>query len=77
MDVNSTATSIAPGTCSTDGGGTIESVGMYTLSSYHNGGANILMLDGAVKFLKGSASNQTVWSIGSMNQGEIIDGNSF
>jgi prepilin-type N-terminal cleavage/methylation domain-containing protein/prepilin-type processing-associated H-X9-DG protein len=63
--------------CSTNGGGTIESVGMYTLSSFHTGGANILMLDGAVKFLKESASNQTVWSIGSMNQGEIIDANSF
>ena len=38
--------------CSTDGTGTVESVGSYALSSFHPGGANVLMLDGSVRFLK-------------------------
>ncbi len=63
--------------CSTDGGGTIESVGSYALSSFHPGGANILMLDGSVKFLKDSVGNPVLWSLGSIKQGEIISSDSF
>ena len=63
--------------CSTDGTGTIESVGSYALSSFHPGGANVLMLDGSVRFIKDSISNQTLWSLGSIKQGEIISADSF
>jgi prepilin-type N-terminal cleavage/methylation domain-containing protein/prepilin-type processing-associated H-X9-DG protein len=63
--------------CSTNGGGTIESVGMYNMSSFHAGGANVAMLDGSVRFLKASLSNTTLWALGSMNQGEIIDASSY
>jgi prepilin-type processing-associated H-X9-DG protein len=63
--------------CSTNGTGAIESVGMYGLSSYHSGGADVMMLDGSVKFLKDSVSSQTVWALGSMAQGEIIDAGSY
>ena len=35
---------------------------MYGMSSYHSGGANILMGDGSVKFLKNSTANNVVWA---------------
>jgi prepilin-type N-terminal cleavage/methylation domain-containing protein/prepilin-type processing-associated H-X9-DG protein len=63
--------------CSTDGGGTIESVGSYALSSFHPGGANVLMLDGSVRFLKDSVSNPTLWALGSIKQGEVISSDSY
>ncbi len=63
--------------CSTDGGGTIESVGSYGLSSFHPGGANVLMLDGSVRFLKDSVSNTTLWALGSIKQGEVISSDSY
>jgi prepilin-type N-terminal cleavage/methylation domain-containing protein/prepilin-type processing-associated H-X9-DG protein len=63
--------------CSTNGGGTIESVSMLNLSSYHPGGASVMMLDGSVRFLKDSTNNQTIWALGSMNQGEVISAGSY
>ncbi len=51
--------------------------GMYGMSSYHSGGANILMGDASVKFLKNSTANQIVWGLGSINQGEVIDASAF
>ena len=63
--------------CSVNGKGTIESVSMLNLSSFHPGGANSLFLDGSVHFIKDSTSEQTVWSLGSMNQGEIISASSY
>ncbi len=50
---------------------------MFGLSSYHPGGANILMCDGSVKFLKDSTNQVTVWAIGSKNQGEIVSADSY
>jgi len=50
---------------------------MFNLSSFHSGGANVLMLDASVKFLKDSTSNQVIWALGSMNQGEVIDASSY
>ncbi|WP_422928008.1 DUF1559 domain-containing protein [Singulisphaera sp. PoT] len=63
--------------CNTNGGGTIQSVGVFGLSSFHPGGANILLLDGSVKFLKDSVNKQTLWALGSMKQGEVISSDSF
>ncbi|MBX6312983.1 MAG: DUF1559 domain-containing protein [Isosphaeraceae bacterium] len=58
--------------CSVNGANTIENPGMMGLSSFHPGGANILMCDGSVRFLKDSTNMQTVWKLGSRAQGEII-----
>jgi prepilin-type processing-associated H-X9-DG protein len=50
---------------------------MYTLSSFHPGGANVLMADGSVKFLKDSTNRMTVWALGSRDQGEIISADAY
>jgi prepilin-type N-terminal cleavage/methylation domain-containing protein/prepilin-type processing-associated H-X9-DG protein len=51
--------------------------GNYGMSSYHPGGANILLCDGSVRFLKNSTSMQIVWALGSINQGEVISSDSY
>jgi prepilin-type processing-associated H-X9-DG protein len=51
--------------------------GVYTLSSRHPGGANVLMCDGAVRFLKDSTSLPVVWSLGSRAQGEVLSADAF
>jgi prepilin-type processing-associated H-X9-DG protein len=58
-------------------GGGLQFPGVFTLSSYHPGGANVLMCDGSVRFLKDSTSLTTVWALGSIAQGEIIDASSY
>ena len=62
--------------CNTASSG-IENPGVFGLSSFHPGGANILLLDGSVKFLKDSTSNQTIWALGSIKQGEILSSDSY
>jgi prepilin-type N-terminal cleavage/methylation domain-containing protein/prepilin-type processing-associated H-X9-DG protein len=54
-----------------------NSGGMFTLSSYHPGGANVLMGDGSVRFLKDSIGLPTVWALGSRSQGEVISADSY
>ncbi|WP_422932115.1 DUF1559 domain-containing protein [Singulisphaera sp. PoT] len=51
--------------------------GMWNLGSRHPGGANILIGDGSVKFLKDSTSQTVVWALGTRAQGEIISSDSF
>jgi prepilin-type N-terminal cleavage/methylation domain-containing protein/prepilin-type processing-associated H-X9-DG protein len=51
--------------------------GMWGLSSFHPGGANVVFCDGSVHFVKNSISNPTLWALGSRNQGEIIDSSSY
>lgn len=55
----------------------IENPGVFGLSSFHSGGANILLLDGSVRFLKDGVGEQTVWSLGSIRQGEVISASDF
>jgi prepilin-type N-terminal cleavage/methylation domain-containing protein/prepilin-type processing-associated H-X9-DG protein len=57
--------------------GGLENPGMLGMSSRHAGGANILLTDGSVRFLKESVSRVTVWSLGSRAQGEIVSADSF
>lgn len=59
------------------GSNSIQSAGMWGMSSYHSGGANILMCDGSVHFLKNSVSYPTVWALGSRAGGEVISSDSY
>jgi prepilin-type N-terminal cleavage/methylation domain-containing protein/prepilin-type processing-associated H-X9-DG protein len=54
-----------------------NSAGMYTLSSYHPGGCNVVMGDGSVRFIKDSVSLQTIWALGSRAQGEVISADAY
>ena len=63
--------------CNIHASGSIENPGVFGLSSYHPGGANVLMLDGSVRFLKDSVSNPTIWALGSIKQGEIVSSDSY
>ncbi|MBX6312546.1 MAG: DUF1559 domain-containing protein [Isosphaeraceae bacterium] len=55
----------SPNCTSARTGQALQNPGMYTLSSRHPGGANILMCDGSVRFVKDSINLQTVWALGS------------
>jgi len=55
----------------------IENPGVFGLSSFHAGGANVLLFDGSVRFLKDSTNDATVWSLGSIKQGEIVTSDSY
>ena len=65
--------------CSVDTGSdnTLWNPGMWTLSSRHPGGANVLVADGSVRFLKDSTNLQTIWALGSRAQGEVISSDSY
>jgi prepilin-type N-terminal cleavage/methylation domain-containing protein/prepilin-type processing-associated H-X9-DG protein len=64
--------------CSTLGTtGGFQGPGVYSLSSYHPGGANVTMCDGSVRFLKNSTNMNSMWALGSMAQGEVISSDSY
>jgi prepilin-type N-terminal cleavage/methylation domain-containing protein/prepilin-type processing-associated H-X9-DG protein len=58
-------------------GGDMDAPGMYNMSSYHPGGANAAFCDGSVRFIKSSTAQQTIWSIGSRNGGEVVSSDSY
>jgi prepilin-type N-terminal cleavage/methylation domain-containing protein/prepilin-type processing-associated H-X9-DG protein len=45
--------------------------------SQHSGGANVLMGDGSVKFIKNSVSQQSYFALGTKSNGEVIDASSY
>ena len=61
----------------TNGDSGFAAPGMVTLSSNHPGGANVVMADGSVHFLKDSTSLPVVWGLGSRAQGEILSSDSY
>jgi prepilin-type processing-associated H-X9-DG protein len=65
--------------CRTDCGGGCDGASMdySNAQSYHSGGANTMMADGSVKFLKGSVSMNVYWGLGTRNGGEVIDASSY
>jgi prepilin-type processing-associated H-X9-DG protein len=56
---------------------TVVDAGLWGSASYHSGGANFLMTDGSVKFLKDSTSLQSMWALGSRAGGEVISADSY
>ncbi|WP_165251129.1 DUF1559 domain-containing protein [Paludisphaera soli] len=63
--------------CSTHASGTLQTPGVWGLSSLHPGGANILLADGSVRFLKDSVALETVWALGTRAGGEIISSDAY
>ncbi len=65
--------------CRTDCGGGCDGASMdhSNAASYHSGGANVLMADGSVRFVKSSLSMQTWWALGTRAGNEVIDASSF
>ncbi len=54
-----------------------EQNGPAMATSAHPGGANFLMTDGSVRFLKNSVGQQTYWAIGTRNGGEVISSDAY
>ena len=54
-----------------------DSGGIVGLTSFHSGGANVLLADGSVRFIKSSTSYNTLWFLGSISQGEVLSADSF
>ena len=46
----------------------------HTARSYHPGGVNVLMGDGSVRFLKDSIQGTTWRALGTVQGGEVVDG---
>jgi len=63
--------------CIAGAAGALPTAGVIGLSSFHPGGANVLMCDGSVRFLKDSTNVNVVWGLGSRNQGEVISSDAF
>jgi prepilin-type N-terminal cleavage/methylation domain-containing protein/prepilin-type processing-associated H-X9-DG protein len=63
--------------CNTSAQGYITYPAHLGMSSYHPGGANIMLCDGSVRFLKNSTNVVTVWSLGTIGGGEIITSDSY
>ncbi len=59
------------------GGDNDGSYGNYGLSRYHSGGANVMMADGSVRFLKATTNQVTVWQIASRAQNEAVSSDSY
>jgi len=63
--------------CSAGNTDTLQAAGMFNMSSFHSGGANILLGDGSVRFLKDSTSESVIWALGSRAQGEILSSDAY
>jgi len=50
---------------------------LFSTSSNHPGGANVLMTDGSVKFMKASVAEQTWWALATRDSGEVVSSDSY
>jgi prepilin-type N-terminal cleavage/methylation domain-containing protein/prepilin-type processing-associated H-X9-DG protein len=46
-------------------------------SSNHSGGANVLMADGSVKFIKSTINRMTWWALGTRGGGEVVSADAY
>jgi len=54
-----------------------EQNGPAMATSYHAGGANFLLTDGSVKFIKNTVSQPTYMGLGTRNGGEVISSDAY
>jgi prepilin-type N-terminal cleavage/methylation domain-containing protein/prepilin-type processing-associated H-X9-DG protein len=57
--------------------GSVDHSDIVNASSLHPGGANFLMADGSVRFMKESLQMQTYWALGTKDVGEVISADSY
>jgi prepilin-type N-terminal cleavage/methylation domain-containing protein/prepilin-type processing-associated H-X9-DG protein len=60
-----------------DPGCNMDSGFSYGASSNHSGGANALMADGSVKFIKSTVNRMTWWALGTRGNSEVISADSY
>jgi prepilin-type N-terminal cleavage/methylation domain-containing protein/prepilin-type processing-associated H-X9-DG protein len=65
------------GACRFTGGGYPNDATFANANSLHPGGANVLLADGSVRFIKSTISQQTWWSLGTRLGGEVISADSY
>ncbi len=58
-------------------GGDFDAPGMFSLSSYHPGGANVAFADGHVQFIKSSTSMNIMWYLGSKANNDVVSSDSY
>jgi prepilin-type processing-associated H-X9-DG protein/prepilin-type N-terminal cleavage/methylation domain-containing protein len=58
-------------------GGDFDAPGMYNLSSYHPGGANVAFADGHVQFIKSSTQMNIIWYLGTKANGDVVSSDSY
>jgi prepilin-type processing-associated H-X9-DG protein/prepilin-type N-terminal cleavage/methylation domain-containing protein len=58
-------------------GGDFDAPGMYNLSSFHPGGANVAFADGSVRFIKSSTAMNIIWALGSKAGGDIVSSDQY
>src|SRR5262249_45047282 len=63
--------------CSNNPNGSLLGLGVYGLSSNHPGGANILLCDGSVRFIKNTTNQITVWALATISGGEVISADQY
>jgi prepilin-type processing-associated H-X9-DG protein len=66
-----------PNCLSCQGCGDYDGPGLFNLSSYHPGGAQVCLADGSVRFLKNTTAVTTIWALGSRNGSEVISSDSY
>jgi prepilin-type processing-associated H-X9-DG protein len=66
-----------PPNSSSCGWGADQDGGAITATSRHSGGVNVLMGDGAVRFIKSSISVPTWWALGTVAGNEAISADAF
>ena len=54
-----------------------DAPGIYGMSSYHPGGANVGFADGSVRYLKDTTAIRVVWALGTRNGGEVLSADQY
>jgi prepilin-type processing-associated H-X9-DG protein/prepilin-type N-terminal cleavage/methylation domain-containing protein len=58
-------------------GGDFDAPGLYSMSSYHPGGANVAFADGSVRFLKSSTGLPVIWALGTKAGNDVVSSDQY
>ena len=58
-------------------GGDFDAPGLYSMSSYHPGGANAAFADGSVRFIKSSTGLPVIWALGSKANNDVVSSDQY